>query len=111
MGFWERLEHGHVKPWLRRFKSYRNVELGGIRVAYKSHLDGGGREFGQDFIPFLCARGMPRLGRVFESCAGPGFIGSSILGHGLCDSPCVADINPEAVAACRRTVASNRLGG
>jgi hypothetical protein len=46
VSFWERLEHGHVKPWLRRFKSYRDVELGGIRVAYKSHLDGGGREFG-----------------------------------------------------------------
>src|SRR5262249_20100031 len=69
LSFWQRLEHGHVKPWLRRFKSYRSVELGGIRVAYKSHLDGGGREFGQDFIPFLRRRGMQRQHRVFEWCA------------------------------------------
>ena len=111
MSFWERLEHGHVKPWLRRFKPYRDVELGGIRVAYKSHLDGGGREFGQDFIPFLRRRGMPRQHRVFEWCAGPGFIGFSLLGHGLAETLCLADVNPAAIDACQRTVRSNDLAG
>jgi SAM-dependent methyltransferase len=110
LSFWERLEHGHVKPWLRQLKSYRSVPLGGISVAYKPHLDGGGREFGQDFIPFLRKRGMPRQRRVFEWCAGPGFIGFSLLGHGLADTLCLADINPAAVAACRRTVRDNGLG-
>jgi SAM-dependent methyltransferase len=108
---WKRWEHGHVKPLLRRLKPWRQTCFGGIAVSFKTHLDGGGSSFGQDFIPFLRERGMPRLGRVFEWCAGPGFIGFSLLGHGLCDSLCLADINPEAVAACERTVARNRLGG
>jgi hypothetical protein len=107
---WKEFEHARVKPLLRRLKPWRQKNFGGVRVSYKSHLDGGGRAFGQAFIPFLCARGMPRLGRVFEWCAGPGFIGFSMLGHGLCESLCLADINREAVAACRRTIAANRLG-
>jgi len=106
---WKKLEHARVKPLLRRLKPWRKTTLGGVRVSFKTHLDGGGRTFGQDFIPFLRDRGMPRLGRVFEWCAGPAFIGFSILGHRLCDSLCVADINPQAVAACRRTVERNGL--
>jgi 16S rRNA G966 N2-methylase RsmD len=107
---WKRLEHEHVKPLLRRLKPWQQANFGDIRVAFKTHLDGGGSSFGQDFIPFLRDCGMPRLGRVFEWCAGPGFIGFSMLGHGLCHSLCLADVNPEAVAACRRTVAANGLG-
>lgn len=106
---WKQFEHRHVKPLLRRLKPWRGASFGGIRVAYKVHLDGGGSSFGQDFIPFLRSRGMPRVARAFEWCAGPSFIGFSLLGHGLCDTLCVADINPEAVAACRRTVALNGL--
>jgi hypothetical protein len=34
----------------------------------------------------------------------------SLLGHGLAETLCLADINPEAVEACRRTIASNGLG-
>ena len=109
MNFWKEFEHGHVKPLLRRLKAYRSTALGGVRVSYKPHLDGGGREFGQDFIPFLRRRGMPRQGRAFEWCAGPGFIGFSLLGHGLTDTLCLADINPAAVAACERTVRDNGL--
>ena len=52
---------------------------------------------------------MPAQGRAFEWCAGPGFIGFSLLGHSLCQSLCLADINPEAVEACRRTVKDNSL--
>jgi tRNA1(Val) A37 N6-methylase TrmN6 len=109
LNLWKEFEHGHVKPLLRRLKAYRSTTLGGVRVSYKPHLDGGGREFGQDFIPFLRRRGMPRQGRVFEWCAGPGFIGFSLLGHGLADTLCLADINPAAVAASQRTVRDNGL--
>jgi 16S rRNA G1207 methylase RsmC len=52
---------------------------------------------------------MPRQPRIFEWCAGPGFIGFALLGHGFCDTLGLADINPEAVEACRRTVAQNGL--
>lgn len=100
------------KNWLQRsFEPWRTAAFGGIRVHFKEVLDGGGSSFGQDFVPFLTRRGMPKQQRAFEWCAGPGFIGFSLLGHGLCETLCLADINPKSVAACRRTVAANRLGG
>jgi tRNA1(Val) A37 N6-methylase TrmN6 len=106
---WTRLEHQHIKPLLRRMKPWRQQTFGGVRVHYKAHLDGGGSTFGQDYIPLLRAWSVPRQGRAFEWCAGPGFIGFSLLGHGLCETLCLADINPEAVAACRRTIRDNAL--
>lgn len=109
MGVLHSIEHGFVRPLLRRMRPAKRVLLGGISVVYRSELDGGGIEFGQAFIPFLRSRGMPRQLRVFEWCAGPAFIGFSILGHGLCETLCLADINPAAVAACQTTVRLNHL--
>ena len=94
---------------LRRLEPYRVVVQGGVRVYYKPHLDGGGTTFGQEFVPFLRGRGMPTQRRVFEWCAGPGFIGFAMLGDGLCESLCLADVNAAAVVACERTVRANRL--
>jgi predicted RNA methylase len=105
------IEHQHVKPFLRRMRPYRETAYAGLRVSYKPHLDGGGSTFGQDFLPLLRKRNMPSAARAFEWCAGPGFIGFSLLAHGLCDTLCLADVNPEAVAACRRTIARNSLAG
>lgn len=75
-----------------------------------------GIEFGQDFIPFLRSCGMPKQPRLFEWCSGPGFIGFSMLGHGLCETLCLlcetlclADINPAAVRRCQNTVRLNHL--
>jgi methylase of polypeptide subunit release factors len=102
VGFIKRFRRRYLKPW-------RRMNCGGIVVYYKRHLDGGGSSFGQDFVPFLRGRGMPPQPRVFEWCAGPGFIGFSLLGHGLAGSLCLADINPEAVAAARRTIRAQRL--
>ena len=90
-------------------RPYRTATYAGVRVAYKRHLDGGGSTFGQAFVPVLRKRGMPKVARAFEWCAGPGFIGFSLLAHGLCDTLCLADVNPEAVAACAKTVRDNRL--
>jgi methylase of polypeptide subunit release factors len=105
------IEHRHLKPLLRRMRPHRETAYAGVRVSYKPHLDGGGSTFGQDFLPVLRNRGMPKVARAFEWCAGPGFIGFSLLAHGLCETLCLADVNPQAVAACRRTVARNRLEG
>jgi predicted RNA methylase len=99
----------YIYPWLKPLYPYKQAEFKGIRVSYKSHLDGGGRGFGQDFIPLLQHYGLSRQARAFEWCAGPGFIGFSLLAHGLCQTLCLADINPEAVQACRRTIADNAL--
>jgi SAM-dependent methyltransferase len=103
------IEHRIVKPQLRRLKRWRRVNYGDISVSYKDHLDGGGRTTGLDYLALLRDLNMPRQPRIFEWCAGPAFIGFALLGYGFCDSLCVADINPEAVAACRRTIAHNRL--
>jgi 16S rRNA G966 N2-methylase RsmD len=109
LNLWKTIEHRHIKPALRRMQPYRVATFAGVRVSYKPHLDGGGSTFGQEFVPVLRGRGMPKVARAFEWCAGPGFIGFSLLAHGLCETLCLADVNPEAVAACRRTVAHNRL--
>jgi 16S rRNA G1207 methylase RsmC len=42
---------------------------------------------------------MPKRKRAFEWCCGPGFIGFSMLGHGLCESLCLSDINPAFLRA------------
>jgi tRNA1(Val) A37 N6-methylase TrmN6 len=103
------IERRIVKPRLRRLKRWRTVRYGEIRVHYKDHLDGGGRTSGLDYLPLFRDRGMPCQPRVFEWCAGPAFIGFALLGYGFCETLCVADVNPEAVEACRRTVADNKL--
>jgi len=111
LSFWKTIEHRHIKPALRQLRPYATATYAGLAVAYKPHLDGGGSTFGQDFIPVLRGRGMPKVQRAFEWCAGPGFIGFSLLAHGLCETLCLADVNPEAVAACQKTVRDNALAG
>lgn len=109
MKLWKQFESRGLKPWLRRRQPWRRANCGAIRVHYQDHLDGGGRTFGPDYVPFLRERGLPRQQRVFEWCAGPGFIGFSLLAAELCDTLCLADVNPQAVRACRRTMAENGL--
>ncbi len=98
-----------MKPQLRRLKPWRHTIYGDIRVNYREHLDGGGRTSGIEYLPLFHDIGMPRQARVFEWCAGPGFIGFALLGYGFCDTLCLADVNPEAVEACRLTVTQNGL--
>jgi predicted RNA methylase len=105
----KRLRRRYLYPFVRQLFPYRQAAFADVRISYQRHLDGGGTWFGQGFIPFLQSRGMPKRPRIFEWCSGPGFIGFSLLAHGLCETLCLADINPEAVAACRRTIADNGL--
>ena len=83
-------------------------EFNGTKVYYTKELDGGGADFGQDYIEFVRANFPPQQ-RIFEWCSGPGFIGFSLLAHGLCNTLCLADINPLAVEACLKTVRVNNL--
>ncbi len=89
-------------------EDYIRVDYKGISVCYTRPLDGGGRTFGQDYLKVLPFR-IGRRERVFEWCTGPGFIGFSLLAHGLCDTLCLADINPAAIAACETTIRENGL--
>jgi predicted RNA methylase len=109
MNLLKRVENGLVRPALRKIRPSKRVQLAGINIVYRNELDGGGAEFGQEFVPFLKSRGMPKRKRIFEWCSGPAFIGFSLLGSELGESLCLADINPAAVAACRKTVEENDL--
>ncbi len=84
------------------------VEFNGIKVYYTKTLNGGGADFGQDYIDFIGATFPPQQ-RIFEWCSGPAFIGFSLLAHGLCNTLCLADVNPLAVQACLKTIRENRL--
>jgi methylase of polypeptide subunit release factors len=77
-------------------------------VLYLPHLDGGGSTFGQDVVRFVRER-PGRVEHAMEWCSGPGFIGLSLLAHGLCDRLTLCDINPEAVRVAKETVRLNKL--
>src|SRR5260221_6403832 len=87
---------------------FRSVVLGGIEVCFNDNLDGGGARYGQDYVVFVTRRVGPTQ-RTFEWCAGPGFIGFSLLGHRLTETLCLADVNPVAVEACEETIRRNDL--
>lgn len=84
------------------------VDYNGLRLFYTLNLDGGGMTFGQQYVQFVRDR-VGRVPHIFEACAGPGFIGFSLLAHDLCDRLTLADINPAAVDVCRKTVEYNHL--
>jgi len=88
--------------------AFQTVTYGDIEISYRPELDGGGTDFGQEFVPVVRRR-FGRLEHAFEFCAGPGFIGFSLLANNLCDRLTLADINPAAVDACRRTIRDNQL--
>lgn len=88
--------------------NHKRVKYGNIDVFFLPYLEGGGRNFGQEFIRVVKEKIGP-VDHVFEYCAGPGFIGFSLLGHKLCRKLTLADINPDAVLCCQKTVKNNRL--
>jgi methylase of polypeptide subunit release factors len=69
----------------------------------------GGLAFGMDIPRVLNELGIGRCERLFEFCAGPGYVGYSLLNSGWCRSLVLADIDPTAVAAARRTAVYNEL--
>ncbi len=87
---------------------YYKVKYNEISVNYLPELDGGGMTFGQQYLSVIREK-IGRVGHVFEYCAGPGFIGFSLLAHGLCDRLTLADINPAAVKAVQATILENGL--
>jgi 16S rRNA G966 N2-methylase RsmD len=88
--------------------AYSVTEYRGLKVAWRPELMGGGRAFGQDFIP-LVGHLFGRVSRLFEFCAGPGAIGFSLLAHGHCDQLVLSDVNPEAIEVMRETIRLNNL--
>ncbi len=88
---------------------YQTVCYKNIKVSYLPLLDkGGGRSFGQEYIRVIREK-VGKVDHIFEYCAGPGFIGFSLLSQELCNRLTLADINPDAVKACQRTIEENHL--
>src|SRR3954468_5200722 len=87
---------------------YYKIKYNQIAVNYLPELDGGGMTFGPQYLGVIRQK-LGRIGHAFEYCAGPGFIGFSLLANGLCDRLTLADVNPEAVEAGRDTIARNHL--
>ena len=83
-------------------------QVGEIKVYYDKKLDGGGRSFGQLYVPIV-KRLIGKSRTCFEAFSGPAFIGFSLLAHNLCEELVVADINPEAINYVKLTVEKNRL--
>lgn len=80
---------------------------GDFAVLDRIDLYGGGLEFGQKIPRLLLEIGRTRCRRVFEFCAGPGYIGYTLLALGFCESLALADVNPAAVDVARRTAEIN----
>lgn len=87
---------------------YKTITYGSIDVCYLDEIDGGGARFGQDYLSFVTDH-LGKVDRLVEWCAGPGFIGFSLLAAGLCDKLTLVDVNPVAAAACHETVRRNGL--
>ena len=97
-------------------QSWRIWKHRGLRIHYLRELDGTGRSLVAPYLKFLRTHlfgrnfaEQPPFERGFEWCSGPGFIGFSLLAEGICKKLCVADVNPQAVEALRKTVRDNKL--
>src|SRR5579884_3259640 len=87
---------------------YLVTDYNGLEILWVPELDGGGQACGQEFLPMVRHLIGP-VGHAFEVCAGCGFIGFSLLAHGLCERLTMSDINPRSVEAMQRTVERNGL--
>lgn len=83
---------------------------GRIKVSYQPRLSGLGELEADWYVDFLKRRYAGRtFKRAYEWCSGPGFIGFALLEAGICESLCLADVNPAAVEVIQRTIAENDL--
>jgi hypothetical protein len=70
-----------------------------------------GLTLGRDYPRVLNELGVGRCRRLFEFCAGPGYIGYALLANGWCESLALSDIDAESIATAMRTAAYNGLDG
>lgn len=87
---------------------YATIRYGDIDVCFQWRLDGGGTVFSHEYVR-LVAEKLGKVDHVFELCCGPGFIGFSLLAHGLCERLTLADVSRRALDAVRETIRRNGL--
>ena len=83
------------------------VPYNGLVVLDRPDLYGEGIYYEPDFWRTLALLGLKPCERVFEFCAGPGYIAYSLLAHGFCQELTLADVNPAAVEVARQTARLN----
>jgi len=81
----------------------------GLVVFHRIDLYGGGLRHGQNILRVLLELGLAPCERLFEFCAGPGYIGYSLLANGFCQRLTLSDINPDAVEVAKQTAKYNRI--
>lgn len=81
----------------------------GVAVLDRPGQEKGGLAGGRDFPRVLNELGIGRRPRLYEFCAGPGYIGYSLLAAGWCETLALSDIDPGAVRTARRTAALNGI--
>jgi methylase of polypeptide subunit release factors len=102
-----KLSRGRLAP--RRSSEGIVAFYDGIAVFDRPDQHRGGMAFGRDFPRVLNELGVGRRGRLFEFCAGPGYIGYSLLAAGWCETLVLSDVEPGAIASARHTAAYNGL--
>ena len=85
------------------------VVYNGLVVFDRFDLYGEGIFYETEFYKALLLLGVTPCEHVFEFCAGPGYIGYSLLAYGFCRKLTLADVNPVAVEAARRTARYNGI--
>ena len=85
------------------------VVYNGLVVFDRFDLYGEGIFYETEFYRALLLLGVTPCEHVFEFCAGPGYIGYSLLAYGFCQKLTLADVNPVAVEAARRTARYNGI--
>ncbi len=90
-------------------KGWKKVKYKNITVYYLEELDGGGKDRLNDAFTLTVKELIGKVDTVCEFCSGPGFIGFSLLAHGLCGKLVLVDVNPKAIDAVNITINKNRL--
>lgn len=76
-----------------------------LKIYYQPGMDGGGTWFGQEYVSVVAERYHRKFNHCFEWCSGPGFIGYSLLDHGLTGNLTLADCFEPSMASARETAA------
>jgi methylase of polypeptide subunit release factors len=85
-------------------KRFRTGGPRNLVVYYTQEMDGGGMDFGQEYVTVIQQRWPGRVfARCYEWCSGPGFIGYALLDYGVCQTVCFSDLYDPAVEMARWT--------
>ncbi len=87
----------------------KTITYCGIDIYYQSNLNGGGMDFGQDYINVIKKRYNKKFDYTYEFCSGPGYIGFSLLAHDLTERLCLSDKFLPAYEAVKQTIVANNL--